>query len=194
MSEKKMTAVSFAALLCTVLVLLAYCAAFSIEAEDAHAENKLLRERVQELEARPLTIELVREEPEGAAWQSVGECTISHYCGCSECCGKSNCVTATGTLADDEILLLCIGGVYYYIHDILLRMLTPRELYAAMGFPPDYVIDHDYKGNEYGRGKQVARCGNAVCPPMAEAVVRANYVACDIKLTTMMALERMVAV
>lgn len=55
-------------------------------------------------------------------------------------------------------------------------------------------IDRDYKGNEYGRGKQVARCGNAVCPPMAEAVVRANYVACDIKLTTMMALERMVAV
>lgn len=98
------------------------------------------------------------------------------------------------TLADDEILLLCIGGVYYYIHDILLRMLTPRELYEAMGFPPDYIIDHDYKGNEYGRGKQVARCGNAVCPPMAEAVVRANYVACDIKLTTMMALERMVAV
>lgn len=98
------------------------------------------------------------------------------------------------TLADDEILLLCIGGVCYYIHDILLRMLTPRELYAAMGFPPDYVIDHDYKGNEYGRGKQVARCGNAVCPPMAEAVVRANYAACDIKLTTMMALERMVAV
>ena len=98
------------------------------------------------------------------------------------------------TLADDEIILLCIGGVYYYIHDILLRMLTPRELYAAMGFPPDYVIDHDYKGNEYGRGKQVARCGNAVCPPMAEAVVRANFVACDIKLTTMMALERMVAV
>lgn len=63
-----------------------------------------------------------------------------------------------------------------------------------MGFPPDYVIDHDYKGNEYGRGKQVARCGNAVCPPMAEAVVRANYVSCSIKLTTMMALERMVAV
>lgn len=96
------------------------------------------------------------------------------------------------TLAEDEILLLCIGGVYYYIHDILLRMLTPRELYAAMGFPPDYVIDHDYNGNEYGRGKQVARCGNAVCPPMAEAVVRANYVSCDFALMTMMDLHKLV--
>lgn len=99
MSDKKLIAISFAALLCTVFVLLGYCLAFSIEAEDAAAENKLLRERVAELEARPLTIELVREEPEGAAWQSVGECTITHYCGCSECCGKSDCITATGTLA-----------------------------------------------------------------------------------------------
>lgn len=99
MTEKKLTAVSFAALICTVLVLLGYCAMFSIEAEDAAAENKLLRERVQELEARPLTIELVREEPEGAAWQSVGECTITHYCGCAECCGKTDCITATGAPA-----------------------------------------------------------------------------------------------
>lgn len=99
MNDKKTAAVAYAALLCTVLVLLGYCLAFSIEAEDAHDENKLLHERVQELEARPLTIELIREEPEGTAWQSVGECTITHYCGCTECCGKSDCVTATGTLA-----------------------------------------------------------------------------------------------
>lgn len=78
------------------------------------------------------------------------------------------------SLADDEVLLLEIDGVYYFIGDILLRMLTPRELYNAMGFPPDYIIDHDYRGNLYGKTKQVARCGNAVCPPMATALVRAN--------------------
>lgn len=89
------------------------------------------------------------------------------------------------SLADDDIILLRIGGTFYYIHDILLRMLTPRELYAAMGFPPDYIIDHDYRGNEYGRGKQVARCGNAVCPPLAEAVVRANYSSYYVQITTM---------
>lgn len=77
-------------------------------------------------------------------------------------------------MADDEILLLEIGGGLYFIADILLRMLTPRELYNAMGFPPDYIIDRDYLGNEYGKTKQVARCGNAVCPPMATALVRAN--------------------
>lgn len=78
-------------------------------------------------------------------------------------------------LADDEVILLMIRGVAYYIADITLRMLTPRELYDAMGFPEDYIIDHDYLGNEYKKGKQVARCGNAVCPPLAYAMVWANF-------------------
>ena len=79
------------------------------------------------------------------------------------------------TMADDEIILLIIHGIAYFIADILLRMLTPRELYNAMGFPPDYIIDRDHLGNAYPKSKQVARCGNAVCPPMAEAMVRANF-------------------
>ena len=78
-------------------------------------------------------------------------------------------------LADDEVILLMIRGVAYYIADITLRMLTPRELYDAMGFPEDYIIDHDYLGNEHKKGKQVARCGNAVCPPLAYAMVWANF-------------------
>ena len=78
-------------------------------------------------------------------------------------------------LAEDEILLLEIGMQLYYIADIGLRMLSPRELYNAMGFPPDYIIDRDYLGRPYPKNEQVARCGNAVCPPMAAAVVRANF-------------------
>lgn len=98
-------------------------------------------------------------------------------------------------LAEDEIILLIIGGVAYYIRDILLRMLTPRELYNAMGFPPDYIIDRDYMGNEYGKTKQVARCGNAVPPPFATALVRANIPEwCDRRITTMAELEKAVAV
>lgn len=77
-------------------------------------------------------------------------------------------------LADDEILLLEINGEQYFIADIGMRMLEPRELYNAQGFPVDYIIDHDYMGNVYPRTKQVARCGNAVPPPFAEALVRAN--------------------
>ena len=77
-------------------------------------------------------------------------------------------------LADDEIILLWIGGAAYFIANIGLRMLTPRELYAANGFPEDYIIDRDYLGNAYPKNEQVARCGNAVCPPLATALVRAN--------------------
>ena len=99
------------------------------------------------------------------------------------------------TLAEDEVLLLEIGGALYYIADIGLRMLSPRELYNAMGFPPDYIIDRDYQGHEYGRTKQVARCGNAVCPPVASALVRANLPEwCGVTITTMAQLMDCVSV
>lgn len=98
-------------------------------------------------------------------------------------------------LKEDEVILLMIRGIAYYIADITLRMLTPRELYNAMGFPPDYIIDRDYMGNAYGKTKQVARCGNAVCPPLAEAMVRANLPEwCGEKITTMERLNNAVAV
>ena len=97
-------------------------------------------------------------------------------------------------LADDEVLLLKLRGSWYYIRDISLRMLSPRELYAAMGFPPDYIIDRDYTGRAYPKSAQVARCGNAVCPPMASAVVRANFPEWAVKLDSMEELERMIAV
>lgn len=99
------------------------------------------------------------------------------------------------TLAEDEVLLLEIGGALYYIADIGLRMLSPRELYNAMGFPPDYIIDRDYEGHEYKKSAQVARCGNAVCPPVASALVRANLPEwCDVTITTMAQLMDCVAV
>mgnify|MGYP000143937967 FL=1 len=98
-------------------------------------------------------------------------------------------------LAEDDVLLLEIGGALYYIADIGLRMLSPRELYNAMGFPPDYIIDRDYMGNEYKKSAQVARCGNAVCPPVASALVRANLPEwCGVTITTMAQLMDCVAV
>lgn len=98
-------------------------------------------------------------------------------------------------LADDDVILIWIGGAYYFLADITIRMLTPRELYNAMGFPLDYIIDRDYRGNEYGKTKQVARCGNAVCPPLATALVRANLPEwCGKEITTMEQLEKAVAV
>ncbi len=98
-------------------------------------------------------------------------------------------------LKEDEIILLIIRGIAYFIADITLRMLTPRELYNAMGFPVDYQIEKDYMGNAYGKNKQVARCGNAVCPPLAEAMVRANFPEWGVgKLDTMAQFHKAVAI
>ncbi len=107
---------------------------------------------------------------------------LNQYCGYS--------------LAADEVILIWINGIAYYISDIGLRMLTPRELYNAMGFPPDYIIDHDYTGRAYIKSAQVARCGNAVCPPVAAALIRANVPekATTYIITTMAELRQMVAV
>lgn len=99
-------------------------------------------------------------------------------------------------LADDEVILFSICGTWCYMADIGLRMLTPCELYRANGFPDDYKIDRDFTGKTYGKTKQVARCGNAVPPPFAEALVRANFPEwCgNGKIRTMQELERVVAV
>lgn len=74
----------------------------------------------------------------------------------------------------DRFALVTIHGEEYIITDIKMRMLQPRELFNAQGFPPEYIIDKDFEGNSYAKTKQVARCGNAVTPPVAAALVRAN--------------------
>lgn len=74
----------------------------------------------------------------------------------------------------DRFGLVTIHGTDYAIVDIGLRMLEPKELYGCQGFPDDYIIDRDYTGKPYPRAEQVRRCGNAVCPPIPAALVRAN--------------------
>ncbi|SLM63514.1 MULTISPECIES: DNA cytosine methyltransferase [Dickeya] len=73
-----------------------------------------------------------------------------------------------------EMVLMAYCGTWYVLVDITLRMLQPQELYAAQGFPSWYVIDMDYRGVRHTKTAQVARCGNAVPPQFAEALVRAN--------------------
>ena len=76
--------------------------------------------------------------------------------------------------AQDRFGLVTIYGTEYQIVDIGLRMLEPKELYGCQGFPEDYIIDRDYTGKTYPRSEQVRRCGNAVCPPLPAALVKAN--------------------
>lgn len=78
-------------------------------------------------------------------------------------------------IAPDEILILEMDGVQYFISDIGMRMLKPHELMLAQGFPADYVLDIEtHIGKKYSTAKQIARMGNAVCPPVATALIRAN--------------------
>lgn len=74
----------------------------------------------------------------------------------------------------DRFGLVTVRGEKYKITDIGMRMLQPRELYRAQGFPESYIIDRDYAGKPYPKKEQVARCGNAVPPPLAMVLVQAN--------------------
>lgn len=71
--------------------------------------------------------------------------------------------------------LVTVAGQQYEISDIGMRMLQPRELYRAQGFPDTYVIDRGADGKPLPKDAQVRMCGNSVSPPVAAALVRANY-------------------
>ena len=109
-------------------------------------------------------------------WDKV-RCLLNEYAGYS--------------IADDEILILEINKVQYFIYDVGMRMLKAKELKLAQGFPTDYCIDIESKiGKKYSEAKQIARLGNAVCPPVATALVKANYIDTVAKpLVTMAALN-----
>ncbi len=75
----------------------------------------------------------------------------------------------------DRFGLVTVHGVDYQIVDIGMRMLTPRELANAQGFPRDYVIDRGADDKPLTKTAQVRMIGNSVCPPVAAAIVRANF-------------------
>ena len=80
---------------------------------------------------------------------------------------------ATAT-AKERFGLVTVAGEDYAIADIGLRMLTPRELFLAQGFPPTYQIDRGADGKKLIKAAQVRLVGNSVCPPIAAAIVSAN--------------------
>lgn len=74
----------------------------------------------------------------------------------------------------DRFGLVTVKGNDYQIVDIGMRMLTPRELFNAQGFPADYIIDHDVEGKKITQKSQVAKCGNSVSPLLPTVMVQAN--------------------
>lgn len=148
--------------------------------QDARKPLRTITQSAGEFALAAVTVRKYDREIDTGYWPEV-RALLNRYCGYK--------------LAEDEIILLEIGGRHWFICDITMRMLTPRELYSAMGFPPDYRIETDYTGKPYRKSDQVARCGNAVCPAVAEAIVRANLPEmCGKKYSTMEALENDIAV
>jgi DNA (cytosine-5)-methyltransferase 1 len=84
----------------------------------------------------------------------------------------------TNTITTKERLALVtvwISGDPYVIVDIRMRMLQPRELYRAQGFPDNYIIDHGHDGRKFTKTQQVRFVGNSVSPLPMAAIVAANY-------------------
>lgn len=82
-----------------------------------------------------------------------------------------NCITTKDRLA---LVTVVLQGTPYVIVDISLRMLQPHELYAAQGFPANYIIDRGHDGTPLTKTQQVRMVGNSVCPPVLAALARAN--------------------
>ncbi|ASP51920.1 DNA cytosine methyltransferase [Sinorhizobium meliloti] len=90
---------------------------------------------------------------------------------------------AQGFWDDREFVTVEISGETFVVIDIGMRMLTPRELFNAQGFPSDYVIDGawNYQADgagpvwrEFSKSVQVSCVGNSVSPPVACALVSSN--------------------
>ena len=94
------------------------------------------------------------------------------YYGCGT--GQNVTVPLDTIVGKDRFGLITVKGEPYQIVDIGMRMLTPRELFNAQGFPADYIIDVGSDGKPMTKKAQVAKAGNSVVPLLAEALVRAN--------------------
>lgn len=88
--------------------------------------------------------------------------------------GMGDPVSTVTTKDRLALVTVWIGGDPYVIVDICLRMLQPPELYAAQGFPPNYIITHGHDGRKFTKSEQVHMCGNSVSPPPLAAIAAAN--------------------
>jgi DNA (cytosine-5)-methyltransferase 1 len=70
--------------------------------------------------------------------------------------------------------LVTVHGEAYRLVDITLRMLAPRELFRAQGFPDDYVIEFAFNGKPLKKSSQIRLAGNSVCEDVAAVIIDAN--------------------
>lgn len=110
----------------------------------------------------------------GMHFAEVRSFLIKYYGSAADGQPVDRAIDAITSKARFGLVTVAIDGELYALADIGMRMLTPRELFSAQGFPPDYVIDPIVNGKPLTKTAQIRMCGNSVCPPVAEVLVRAN--------------------
>ncbi len=122
-------------------------------------------------EVTPADVDLTPEQRAGAV--KVAAFLVNYY-------GNGTSMTVRDPLGTvttrDRIALVTVvlDGETYVIVDIFLRMLRPRELFLAQGFPAGYVIDRTADGRRITISAAVRMVGNSVSPPPLRALVEAN--------------------
>lgn len=101
---------------------------------------------------------------------------LARYNGTSTGQGLEQPISTIDTRDRFGLVTVTVDGEEYAIVDVGMRMLTPRELFRAQGFPEDYQIEAPSPGGvKLTKTAQIRMCGNSVCPPLAAAIVRARF-------------------
>ena len=173
-------------------LLSAFMAQHNTERGDRPNPGKAMNEPVSTITGRgtqqqPVTITLVERGalPDGLLERAkmTAAFLIKYYGNEDEGHGLGAPLGTVTTRDRFAVVTVTIDTATFVLVDIGMRMLTPRELANAQGFPADYILDPECwyrtdRGNlKFGRlpkSHQIAKIGNAVCPPMSEALARAN--------------------
>lgn len=113
--------------------------------------------------------------PGGGGKTALVSAFLAKYYGQGFGCSADEPLHAITTKDRFGLVTVSIAGTPYFIADIGMRMLTPRELARAQGFPAWYVLEQTADGTPITKTAQVRGIGNSVCPPIAAALAAANY-------------------
>lgn len=115
---------------------------------------------------------LTPEQLDGALW--VSAFLMRYHSAGGQWAALDDPLTTITTKDRLALVTVWISGSPYVIVDIRLRMLKPRELYRAQGFPDSYIIERGHNGQRFTLSQQVHMCGNSVSPNTMAAYARAN--------------------